>query len=55
MLKDDLKCDSENAAPEFLTDEQLDVVSGGLLIGPVWEVPGEPAPGQGPARPGTFV
>jgi len=51
MLKDD----SENTAPEVLTDEQLEVISGGLLIGPRWEVPGEPDPTQGPIRPGVFV
>ena len=54
MLKDDLKFDSENAAPEFLTDEQLDVVFGGLYAGPSWEIPGVPDPGQAPARPGTY-
>ena len=46
-----LKYDSENAAPDFLTDEQLELVSGGLYAGPPWEIPGEPGPGQGPAVP----
>jgi hypothetical protein len=50
-----LKHDSENSAPEVLTDEQLEVVSAGLLIGPVWEVPGEPVPTQGLTRPGVYV
>jgi len=50
-----LKHDSENTAPEVLSDEQLEVVSAGLLKGPVWEVPGEPDPTQGPIRPGVFV
>jgi len=48
-----LKHDSENTVTEVLTDEQLEVVSGGLLIGPRWEVPGEPDPG--PISPGVFV
>jgi hypothetical protein len=53
MLKDDVKYDSGNAAPEFLTDEQLELVSGGLLAGPRWEIPGEPDPTQAPAIPGV--
>jgi hypothetical protein len=51
-----LKHDSENTAPEVLTDEQLEVVSAGLIIGPAWEVPAEPVPTEGrPTRPGVFV
>jgi len=49
-----LKNDSENTAPEVLTDEQLDLAVGGLYAGPAWLIPGEPAPGQAPAHPGTY-
>jgi len=55
MLTRNSENTSENTAREILTDEQLEVVSGGLLIAPPWEVPGGPVATQGPARPGVFV
>jgi len=52
-----LKHDPENSAPklltELLTDEQLEVVSGGLFVGPPW-VLGGGDPTQPHAIPGTF-
>jgi len=50
-----LKRDSENTAPEALADEQLEVVSGGLLAGPPWEFPGETPPTPVTGRPGPLV
>jgi len=52
-----LKHDSENTAPkvltEALTDEQLEVVSGGLFAGPPW-VLGGGDPTQPHAIPGIY-
>ena len=52
-----LKHDSENTAPKVLTkvltDEQLEVVSGGLFVGPP-SVLGGADPTQPHAIPGTF-
>jgi hypothetical protein len=42
-------------APEALTDEQLEVVSGGLLAGPPWESPGETTPTPVTGRPGPSI
>jgi len=56
MLKfesENLKLESENTASEILTDEQLEVVSGGLFVGPPW-VLGGGDPTQPHAIPGTF-
>jgi hypothetical protein len=51
------KHDSESAAPkvltEVLTDEQLEVVSGGLFAGPPW-ILGGGDPTQPHAVPGTY-
>jgi hypothetical protein len=54
MLKHETGNTRENTAPEYLAEEQLEVVSAGLLIAPPWEVPGEPNPSQGPIRPGVY-
>jgi hypothetical protein len=51
MLKfesENLKLESENTASEILTDEQLEVVSGGLFAGPPWVLGGAPDLTKGP-------
>ena len=55
MLKRDFETNLENTAPEVLADEQLELVSGGNLIGSPGEFPGASPLAPVPGRPGPFV